>query len=174
MGALTEPAPATKVLFLDVDGILCHERSHLAYDTGKFYREWDPTCCALIRHLVSQRGVRIVVSSTWRHDESLKDLNPRLAKHRLTPYLCQPDWRTPNLGSPTGFSPWDTRGREISAWLDVHPEVEHYVIVDDVDAFFEEQQPHLCLVKDPEEGFGYKDFRRARLCLHVKIKRAAS
>jgi len=116
-----------KVLFLDIDGVLNSVRSatvlgNIPHDvTPKGLALFDMQAVELVRGLCRDGRVKIVLSSTWRlHD----------------------DWEAigPALGLPiidrTGRyyeGPTDTcrRGREIQAWLDMHPEVESYAIVDD-------------------------------------------
>lgn len=45
-----------------------------------------------------------------------------------------------------GITPWSRdryRGSEIKEWLDEHPEVTNYVIIDDDNDMLEEQEPYL-------------------------------
>lgn len=45
-----------------------------------------------------------------------------------------------------GITPWSKdrhRGSEIKEWLDAHPEVTNYVIIDDDNDMLDEQEPHF-------------------------------
>lgn len=52
-----------KVLFLDIDGVLCTARSRAAY--GKI-TGLDPVCCHILLRLAREFDLDIVLHSTWR------------------------------------------------------------------------------------------------------------
>ena len=136
------------VIFLDIDGVLCTQRSVLAYDNPK---SWDPTCCFMIRRLCLKYDCKIVISSTWKHDPSLSSY---LTVHEFIPFMWQDfiDWKTPN--SP-GIN--DKRGDDIKLWLDKHPEVNQYVIIDDDSDMHTNQLPFLIKTKY-DDGFSAKNY----------------
>jgi hypothetical protein len=69
-----------------------------------------------------ETGAEVVLSSTWRlYPELMADA----ARMLNLPIID----RTPDHGS------YDTRATEVQAWLDAHPEVEHFAIVDGVPVF---------------------------------------
>lgn len=109
-----------KVIFLDVDGVLNTR------ETWGFERQFPLPLVARLRHLVDTTGAKIVVSSTWRislMDRLLSNLEvggvPRETVIDATPFL-----------QPHGLEAVP-RGIEIQAWLDSHPEVNTFVILDD-------------------------------------------
>lgn len=114
-----------KVLFLDIDGVLNHR---MTKDRVCGFMGLDPDLIAVFNKIVdAMPDLKIVVSSTWRHmfmpgvysnfEELIQLLNKRGLKGEII-------GRTPDS--------WhDIRGREISEWLADHPEVTHYVILDD-------------------------------------------
>ena len=51
------------------------------------------------------------------------------------------------------------RGTEVQEWLDRHPEVTEYVIVDDVDDFFFTQYPRL-VKTDESKGFTKENYEQ--------------
>lgn len=57
------------------------------------------------------------------------------------------------------------RGHEVQNWLDAHPEVESYVILDDGKDFYPHQELVWC---DPKFGFHHKEFVEACLKLGSK------
>ena len=121
------------VLFLDMDGVLCTVRAHYAYGMDKagkrLMRALDPISIMLVDRLCEDFNLQIVVSSTWRGDNDcgivLKSL---LNSHGLKAQFHK-DWRTDHeftFSKPNGL-----RDREIEEWLDNHPEIKRFVILDD-------------------------------------------
>ena len=126
----------TAVLFLDIDGVLNHRACFIPSRGG------SPLCPEAIRRLrgvVSVTGCKVVLSSTWRmlgaHVDKLKEAGGFPSPHD--------DWRTSELNgrNPGGSIIISKRGEEIAEWLDRHPEVERYAIVDDENDMLQEQLP---------------------------------
>lgn len=120
----------TKVLFLDIDGVLNSERS--CYALGGFPHAFDAknkamfdwVAVGLIRRLCEDADTSIVLSSTWRILHSI---------HECANGLDLPIFdKTPGGGG--------NRGKQIQEWLDAHPEVTHYAIVDDDGDMLESQR----------------------------------
>lgn len=108
----------TTILFLDFDGVLhpvggVPSRQRLAR---------LPLLEALLREPALQE-VGIVISSTWRVAYSMAQLRSGFAPDMRARVFD----RTPQLD---GYVP-HTRHAEISAWLEVHPEVRHWIALDD-------------------------------------------
>ncbi len=105
------------VLFLDCDGVLNSEQYYLA-NRDKFTEfNLDPKAVACIREVLAKSGAKVVLSSTWRH---FPDAVLHLEKVGI------PIWdHTPRTGG-TG-----ERGDDIRSWLDEHPEITRFAIVDD-------------------------------------------
>ena len=121
-----------KILFLDIDGVLNSEeyyRNNL--NTEKDFSRFDPSSVALIKALVEEFSLKIVISSTWRYG-AIDRLMHELKKNKLLNYLYH-DWFTPVIHPAH-------RGTEIKLWLDLHPEVAEYVIIDDDSNILEEQK----------------------------------
>lgn len=135
-----------KVIFLDIDGVLNSEqfweeqtqsfRYTAALNEGKTDDEisvvanFDPQAVALLNQLVKQTDAEIVVSSTWRSDYNIQ-FKLRYAGIKKPMYGITP------------FSKDRHRGTEIKKWLDDHPEVTNYVILDDDNDMLEEQMNNL-------------------------------
>ena len=129
-----------KILFLDIDGVICSIRSATAFGgypwgvNPEDMRLFDPVAIALLKKLCNETGCKIVLASTWRmtigHAEIAKILELPIIDS--TPYLLNNRWR----------------GAEIAAWLKEHKEdVEKYAIVDDDDDMNKEQIPFLVHIK---------------------------
>jgi hypothetical protein len=119
----------TKVLFLDIDGVLNSQKTCEAFGSplkGGFPHGFDAdnmalfdhAAIALIRKLCEKTDASIVLSSSWRIIHSVHDC----ANGLDLPIFD----RTPSLTWPERV-----RGDEIAAWLTDHPEVTRYAIVDD-------------------------------------------
>ena len=112
-----------------------HIRKQLAIEAGRTKDEasaianMDPNAVERIMRIVKETGAEIVVSSTWRFDDS----------------IC---YKLRFMGIPQiyGITPGTVkryRGEEIKLWLDEHPEVTNYVIIDDDNDMLDEQDLHL-------------------------------
>lgn len=108
---------APPILFLDVDGVLNSNSSGLEHDK-----------CMLLKRIVDESGCKVVISSTWRTFSSGRRKLIRLAEDIGMEIISwTPDLRSRSLMSNA------VRGDEIQAWLNGHPEVERFVILDDDD-----------------------------------------
>lgn len=116
-----------KVLFLDFDGVLNSEQFiRMLYrqtKKGGLAREFCPLASSNLLHIMIEvPDCKIVVSSSWRIGSSVEELKNLLFENCDVPKDRVID-KTPYLGTP--------RGLEIQDWLNKHPEVTHFVIVDD-------------------------------------------
>jgi len=121
------------VLFLDVDGVLnsrVHAKDCLCKDSGFGIGLVHLT--QLVR-ILRETGASVVVSSTWRKlGNRLRD---ELARHGDAGAFVSSRiiGRTVD-GYAVGLERHEgrvLRGTEIQAWLDEHPDVESFVILDD-------------------------------------------
>lgn len=127
-----------RVLFLDIDGVLnsadyMKHRRHIRRPTREAI---DAPTVPRLNAITDRSGAAAVISSTWRKMYQLDDLARVLAQHGVTgrvigatPVLLDP------LGPPhkDGFQPCCSKPRahEIAAWLDAHPEVTSFAVLDD-------------------------------------------
>jgi hypothetical protein len=118
-----------KVLFLDFDGVLNSVDFHKAQHAAGVNLPWpechlDPAPVKVLNDILEKSGAVVVVSSSWRiggHPPSRtvwlqQTLDNGGFKGRVIDV-------TPVLGGK--------RGNEIQYWLDRHPDVTHFVILDD-------------------------------------------
>lgn len=148
----------TKLIFLDIDGVL---------DTYKSRYMLDPVLLERLGSILGRTGAWIVISSSWRCGnvpdtvEFLTDYdNPRVGSHPF-PFTDKVVGITPFLYSVVDgdIDRPATRGEEIAAYLKDHP-CDNYVILDDCDEMLPEQRPHLVLVND-EVGLTGKNVEKA-------------
>jgi hypothetical protein len=113
-----------KVLFLDIDGVVNNKR------TDKKFRNLiaiDPAMAALVQRIVQNTGCEIVLSSSWRLFQNGRD--------EIERKVCKFADITPILHAP--------RGHEIKVWLTLHPEIQHYAILDDAENILPEQRANF-------------------------------
>lgn len=141
-----------KVIFLDIDGVLNHEKHYKwLMETDEPtplqqvypYSEFNPESCKILNRIIDETDAKIVLSSSWRLD-GINRMNS-LFKHFGLPRIYD---ITPSLCGRFGSL---CRGKEIDKWLSEHPEVTKYVILDD-DTDMEEYQLPFFVKTDP-----YKD-----------------
>ena len=136
-----------KVIFLDIDGVLNTGRltMHISQDWKKIDREdefgqfFDSDAIYFLSHIINETGAEIVISSTWKYN-GLDSLVSMWKGRKLPGNVID---TTPNIRAKNNlpFKERAERGNEIRAYLDIHPEVESYVIIDDDDDMLEYQMP---------------------------------
>ena len=134
------------ILFLDFDGVLhpngCWRDRHF---------EYLPNLEQVLRDLPA---VQVVISSTWRHAESLDQLRSRFSpdvRHRIVGVT--PSWR--DLGGTHQAA----RQRECEAWLasQLASRATAWLAVDDTAAYFDPGCQQLFLLEADEKGFAGLD-----------------
>lgn len=143
------------VLFLDIDGVLNSKRSTLASMLGYLpyppmskqaipaaIHDIDWVAVGLVATLCKRYNAKIVLSSAWRETFTVE----YLAEQFGLPIIDATDTES------------DTRGNQIQRWLDKHPEVEFYAIVDDNSGMLSLQKDHF-VQTDFDEGLTLADFK---------------
>lgn len=149
-----------RVLFLDIDGVLNSVKTCVATGGYPFTLDepegFDWIAIKLLQRLCDSSGVQIVLSSTWRLHYSPKEVGDFLGLPVIdkTPSHFE-DW-SEELPLES-FTQRATRGKEIAAWLQDHPEVTKYCIIDDDSDMLESQIPFF-VKTDGFEGMSWKDF----------------
>ena len=135
-----------KVIFLDHDGVVClsTEWGGRSKKKLKYLKEYPGTekvpvefrldnfnkkAVNILNDILKQTGAEIVVSSDWKGHATLEELKEMYIKYGV---IKSPIDITPNHY----FGRYElemTRCSEIKDWLEEHPEVTHWVAVDDLD-----------------------------------------
>jgi len=126
-----------KVLFLDIDGV-CNS-AEWAKAGNSMWHGTDPELVKLVRRIIEQTKCAVVLSSTWRLYPEAR----AVVKRDVCDFIdCTVDYQA---GAKRGIV---ERGLEVQAWLDKHPEVTQYAILDDDSDFL----PHQWLFKTSFEN----------------------
>jgi hypothetical protein len=141
-------APLMKVVFLDIDGVLNSSRTANAFkrygfpeSTGGYFL--DPIAMQMVENICKATGAVVVISSTWRIGRTLEQLQKVFDAYKTDVKV---------LGKTvTNMGPRKNRGHEIEYYLDCHPEITHFVILDDDSDMLETQLNHFIHV-DPDVG----------------------
>lgn len=104
-----------RVLFLDIDGVVNSEEYARERAKGGML-DFDPKLVAKVNEIIDRTGCAVVLSSTWRLSEDLRE--------QVRSGVC-------HFIDVTADFPGKPRGIEVAHWLAQHPEVRQYAILDD-------------------------------------------
>ena len=147
-----------KIIFLDHDGVICLSNnwggrfkkqsdwggktpSMGMQDIPLQYRfdNFDVKSIKVLNEILEETGAEIVVSSDWTRWATLEEMGEY---YELQGIIKKPIAFTPNLGQCTWYDNWSwsrdwdlemTRVIEIKQYLHDHPEITHWVSIDDLD-----------------------------------------
>ncbi len=115
-----------KVIFLDVDGVLNNNFTSSRSPDG--YLGVSDRLILKLKKIVEETRADIVISSDWRlirdDPERGKDYKYLARKLLFTGHL--------KISGHTDDISWSQRGKEIRKFLDDHPEITEYVVLDDI------------------------------------------
>lgn len=153
---------ARKIIFLDIDGVLNSDKFYKdlsqyirwkkAKEEGKSRDEQiaiasiDPEAVKWVWYIINRTQASLVISSTWRSDNRL------IVKFN---YMGLPEFI-----DITPYTIQRHRGTEIQMWLDAHPEVDNYVILDDDTDMLDSQSEHFVHI-NYEEGLNEETANQA-------------
>jgi hypothetical protein len=135
------------VLFLDIDGVL------IAYPDGEYTPpQFTPRCVDALTAVISAvPRLQIVFSTTWRLDEHVNRLHAEWIAHGLPIDIARDG--NPDSRSDPSVPRIHRRGREIQAWLEAHPDVTRWAVIDDDRLSIEPViPPERCVFTDPARG----------------------
>lgn len=160
-----------KVLFLDIDGVLNTDSHYVSLvmqnencGTKNIVRDgfghvFSPDAVRWLDILVKRHDLKLVIISDWRYNglEWMREL----WRHRNLPgeiygitdnLLYVPD----EDGFPTRSEKY--RGHEVEDFLDRHPEIDRWAVIDDNWQFLNKQTEHVVIV-DGAHGLDYESYR---------------
>lgn len=145
-----------KVIFLDHDGVICLQpqwgsrfdkqdkfgrkmsQSILSLPVDVRFDNFDKDSVSVLNSIIEETSCKIVVSSDWKRFADVEELGEYYEQQGI---ITKPIDTTPffnDVEVPEDFN-WNmsdeleqTRSLEILQWLNEHPEVTHWVSVDDL------------------------------------------
>lgn len=120
-----------KIVFLDFYGVITTLKSDWELDNEKM---------EMVKHICDETGAKIVISSSWRCStlEQTIEYITQGQIERGHPLFIMPEYVIDVTARIYGFKYGEReehhrlpRGVEIDRWLLEHPDVSHYVILDD-------------------------------------------
>lgn len=154
----------SKVIFLDIDGVLnssfWNDTHQMEISDGTLI---DRKKVKLLSKLVQRTGAEIVLHSGWKYwfDTDLTPL--RAESEKLQTLLLEkglhissvtPDYATEEIKRTKKFSL--IKAKEILAYIEEHPEVQQWFVIDDLDLHDAEVEQHQ-LRTDPQVGLTAED-----------------
>ena len=144
-----------KVIFLDFDGVLNSAKYLLGReDYGVVI---DPARMRLLERIVAATGAKIVLSTSWREHWSKNagecDSTGVLINSIFSEYGLQVYDKTPELHA--------RREIEIKSWLDRHPEVKSFVVLDDSILSADYLNGHFVKTSNYFDGLDETDVQKA-------------
>jgi len=138
-----------KVIFLDHDGVICLSLNWGSRSKKPDYRDkttpldnrmdnFDEKAVKVLNKIIEETGAEIVISSDWKLHGTLEEMQEMFRTRGIkapidyTPRLQDLDG---DLSALCNWKGWlaQARSTEIQEWLKRHPEVTHWVAVDDLD-----------------------------------------
>jgi hypothetical protein len=111
-----------KVIFLDIDGVL----NVIPVGHDKWGAIFHDHFVDNLKRIIDVTGAKLVISSTWRMGNGLEGMIDMWKERDLPGEVIG---ITPNF--MVHFKTTLCRGKEIDAYLEEHPEITNYVIIDD-------------------------------------------
>jgi hypothetical protein len=169
-----------KILFLDVDGVICSEWSwhpNRYKENPKLIDPFDQECLKQLYRIIEEGGITdIVISSCWRYgilEKTKKEFSDRNFKYvdlitgetpHLRWYWNHKEFELDDIHHP------ENRGMEIEIWLSEHMKEEDYnylILDDDTDMLY--TQRNNFIKTDSYKGLMEKHVKRALKILKRKI-----
>jgi methionine--tRNA ligase beta chain len=137
-----------KTIFLDIDGVLNVDYA----DKDQFGHIFRDEYVQNLKEVIEKTGAKIVISSTWK-DKGIERMLALWKERNLPGEIIDVTPDCVDVCEATDIIYYDQvkRGHEIKLWLDRHPEVNQYAILDDIQDFLDEQQDYFvnCSTGEP-------------------------
>lgn len=119
-----------RVIFLDIDGVLNSVSSFIYNNRLNLlglsdiltHQSLCPIACSNLQYILEEvPDLKVVITSTWRKYHSLDELRNMFSKNTISSEKV--------IDATPAVSRY--RGEEIESFLNIHPEVTEFVILDD-------------------------------------------
>jgi len=165
MTSLPKKSDLMKILFLDHDGVIClldnygsrfRRRKGTKYDDHSIlnseipvdlrFDDFDKKAIKILNEILEETNCEIVVSSDWRHKATLEEMSELYSSWGI---LKTPIDFTDDIFE--GFYLLEqSRVSEIMTWLKAHPQVTHWVAVDDLHLYSDDRMTNFVLTSELE------------------------
>ena len=157
-----------KLIYLDIDGVLCTHRASAAIGETGTMDYLDPIACKLVERLITEFEAKVVISSTWRLTRCKREVHQlfRCAGHHILANAMHTRWATNDHKAVEGIRKRGCEIEESLSTIGVHDDIEAYVILDDDDDsdMLEYQKPFFVKC-DTYDGLGFWGYEHARRIL---------
>jgi len=172
-----------KVIFLDNDGVICLESnwgsrhkkqkkwggmklSMRGSDIPLEYRfdNFDKKAIEILNQILTESGAEIVVSSDWRFHATLEELGDYYESQGI----CKRPISTTGTVKDLFPKEWSVlrfradleleRSMEIQHWIDEHPEITHWVAIDDLNMSVDFLEEHFSAKDGSDDKPGLTNF----------------
>jgi len=131
-----------KVVFLDIDGVLNN-----CMAAGVFHHSsTDPFCIAILNESLRRTNAKIVIISTWKDNFDISVVINLLYERGILPDSI--------IGCTEKDAPKELG---IKNFLEIHGEIEKFVIIDDNLELQDESLKNFCVRTDSHEGIQPED-----------------
>lgn len=130
-----------KIIFLDIDGVLNgHDWDEAAQSNRIRHR-----CVEQLSRILGETGAKIVLSSAWRYmihcgamttigfEYMLRTHGASGIVHKIVGVTIKDEDTPGYLGAGHVDGSWEPRTKQIRMWLEDHPGVTEFVVIDDAD-----------------------------------------
>ena len=171
-----------KVIFLDNDGVIClsenwgsrrkkqiKEGRSMGTPTSELsvnarFDNFNPKAIKVLNTILETTGAEIVVSSDWRFHATLEELGEYYVSQGIKKKpiattdnfkdIFPKEWSALRFRADLELE----RSMEIQHWLENHPEVTHWVAIDDLDMSVEFLSNHFSAKDDSDKKPGLTNF----------------
>jgi hypothetical protein len=143
-----------KIIFLDIDGVIC---VNWIDQIDEFGHGFNNDYVKNLQTIIEKTDAKIVISSTWR-----KSGLPEMQRM----------WEMRNLpGKVIDITPvlWTKRGEEIAEYLRENP-CDSYAIIDDDNDFLDEQKPFFVRTSVNEHDGSFNGLGLTKKCAEKAIQ----
>lgn len=156
-----------KIIFIDMDGVFnrYEDPFYLTLNVNGMRNTIEKSTVEYFNYILSKlsEDTKVVVSSSWRAMFETAQEFCEVTGFPLERF--HEDWRTYNAGKGENN---ERRAYDIEQWLDYHPDVRGYVILDDIDFHFDRILGKGHFIKtDPKNGLTLFDVERMLKILGV-------
>ncbi len=143
------------IIFLDIDGVIVPDGDDPSNTV------FHPRCVEAFKVILAAvPGAKVVFSTTWRLPRHVNRLHAQWMEQGFPENLAIDG--TPDLREEPSVSRLYSRGLEIRVWLEAHPEVSHWVVIDDERLAIESILGNeRCVFTNPDRGLTTGDAERA-------------